>query len=149
MSQFARIQNGIIAEIITADSIAGLYDATMEWVDVTEITGAAVGKVYDADTSTISDLAASAPAHAGLTKLQFRRLFTLAERVAIDDFAASTTLTAEQKAGVRTLQTDLSIASEVWLDDPLTVAGVQMLEEYGLISAGRATQILKNTAPSK
>ena len=72
MPRFARIQDGIISEIITVDSIDGRYDPSMVWADVTNVAGAAVGKSYDSATATVSDPDASAPAHIGLTKLQFR-----------------------------------------------------------------------------
>jgi hypothetical protein len=147
MPQYARIENGAIAELATFDSLTGRFPDTLVWVNVTGVTGAAVGKLYDLATGTISDPDPSAPAHVTLTKLEFRRLFTLAERSGIDDYAVSATLTDAQKAMTRTLQYDLSIASEVVLDDPLTATGVRMLEQYGLIAAGRATQILTNTAP--
>jgi hypothetical protein len=148
MPQYARIEEGAIVELATFDSITGRFPATLTWVNVTGIGGAAIGKYYDLETGTISDPDPSAPAHVTLTKLEFRRLFTLSERAGIDDYVASSTLTDAQKAMTRTLQYDLSIASEVALDDPLTVAGVQMLEQFGLIAAGRAVQILTNTAPS-
>lgn len=81
-----------------------------------------------------------------LTKLQFRRLFTFPERMAIDQFNATfesnPMLSDEQKALVRTSLNDYDVAEGVYLNDPATVAGVQLYETLGLIAAGRAAEIL-------
>lgn len=81
-----------------------------------------------------------------LTKLKFRRLFTLSERVLIDAFNASfesnPILTDEQKGLIRTYLQDLSEAEGVYLDDEGTVAGIQMYVSLGLLSAERAAEIL-------
>ncbi len=82
-----------------------------------------------------------------LTKLQFRKLFTLAERVAIDNAQASTTLPATAKAELNTMAIDLSLSTSVNLSDPDTIAGVNMLETVGLIASGRAAQVLAGTPP--
>lgn len=80
-----------------------------------------------------------------LTKLAFRKLFTLPERVAVDNASQSTALPAQYKALLATMAIDLSVAVEVHLDDPVTAQGVQLLEQLGLIGPGRAAQILSNT----
>ena len=81
-----------------------------------------------------------------LTKLQFRRLFTFPERIAIDQFNATfesnPMLSDEQKALVRTSLNDYNVAEGVYLNDPATDAGVQIYETLGLIAPGRAAEIL-------
>lgn len=81
-----------------------------------------------------------------LTKLQFRRRFTLPERIAVDAFNASyegnPMLTDEQKAAIRTNLKDYDEAFDIDLSDEGTIAGVQMYEALGLIAPGRAAEIL-------
>jgi len=73
------------------------------------------------------------PRELQLTKLQFLRLFTTGERIAI---RAST-----DPVIVDFMQL-LDLAQDVRLDDPDTVQGVHYLESEGLIAAGRAAEIL-------
>lgn len=74
-----------------------------------------------------------------LTRLEFMRLFTSAERIAIRDFVAGTT--APAKAG-RDFMAMMELSNEVDLDDADTVNGVNFMEARGLIAAGRAEEIL-------
>lgn len=76
-----------------------------------------------------------------LTHLEFRRRFTLAERVAFDNFESGA-WSPEQKAMLRTITEDMRLATAIDLDDPDTLAGVQFLEQIGLLAAGRAAEIL-------
>lgn len=73
------------------------------------------------------------PREMQLTKLQFLRLFTTAERIAIR--------ASSDPVIVDFLQL-LDLAQDVRLDDPDTVQGVHYLESEGLIAAGRAAEIL-------
>ena len=77
-----------------------------------------------------------------LTRLEFRRRFTLAERVAVDDAPNNAALPAQARAAARTLLTDLSLAEEIDLDDPDVAAGLQFLASLGLIAPERVAQIL-------
>lgn len=77
-----------------------------------------------------------------LTHLEFRRRFTQAERIAVDNYASNTSLTAAQKATFCTLLEDMRVASGINLDDPGTIMGVKYLEQCGLIAVGRAAEIL-------
>ena len=74
-----------------------------------------------------------------LSRLEFMRLFTQAERVAIKDFALGTT--AQAKA-VRDFMYMMELAGEISLDDADTVQGCNFLENRSLIAAGRAAEIL-------
>jgi hypothetical protein len=77
-----------------------------------------------------------------LTQLDFRRLFTIQERIKIDDAENNANLTKEQKAVIRTLQRDMALAEAIQLNDEDTIFGVNYLEQCGLIASGRASQIL-------
>lgn len=78
---------------------------------------------------------APAPVGVTLTKLEYLRRFTQAERIAIRAAAAQ----SPQLADYMQL---LELATEVRTDDPDTIAAVQMLEAAGLIATGRAQEIL-------
>ena len=81
-----------------------------------------------------------------ITKLAFRQRFTPTERVTIeiaslDDPAAS--MQARQLAAtLRSSQVDLAAAKWIDLTRPDTITGVQTLEAFGLLGAGRAAEIL-------
>lgn len=81
-----------------------------------------------------------------VAKLAFRSRFTAAERAAIE-FAALDDPSAaievrQQSAMLRALLADVSVAEFIDLDDADTRAGVQMLESVGLLTEGRAAEIL-------
>lgn len=79
-----------------------------------------------------------------LSKLGYRNLMTLSERIAIDSYAANPALTDTQKATLNSLHYDFQLADNIDLSDPQLIAGTQLLEQYGLLGAGRAAQILAN-----
>ena len=74
-----------------------------------------------------------------LNKIDFLRLFTQAERIAIRDAAAANPLIADY-------QDMLDAATMVRLSDPDMQTGVPLLELGGLIGVGRAAQILAGEA---
>lgn len=74
-----------------------------------------------------------------LSRLAFRMRFTLSERIAIDNAA----LPPEQQALVRTVMRDFDAASEIHLLNPDVIAGVRLFEQLGLITPGRADEILR------
>lgn len=88
------------------------------------------------------------PVGVALTRYEFRKLFTFAERVAIDSSPTNTAIPANYRAMLTTLLKDLELSGEVQLYNPDVQAGVGMLEQLGLIGTGRALQILSNTPPS-
>jgi hypothetical protein len=75
------------------------------------------------------------PRQSILTKLEYLRRFTQDERVAIRN-------AAKVNAVLEDYMALLDLAQEINLDDPDTIAGVQMLEAAGLLNAGRAQEIL-------
>jgi len=86
-----------------------------------------------------------------ITVLAFRNRFTQAEKVAIDlssiDDPAATMPARQLAASLRVMASDLAVATFVDLDRSDTRAGVQSLETYGIIGAGRALEIL-DTPPT-
>lgn len=76
-----------------------------------------------------------ATANRTLTKLEYLRRFTVDERVAIRAAAAANPVLADYLAL-------MELAQEINTCDPDTIAAVQMLEQAGLIAAGRAQEIL-------
>jgi hypothetical protein len=75
-----------------------------------------------------------------LNKIDFLRLFTQAERIAIRQAAAVNDLIADYQAM-------LDAANVVRLSDPDIQSGVPLLELGGLIGPGRAAQILSGEIP--
>ena len=70
-----------------------------------------------------------------LTKLEYLRRFTVDERVAIR-------AAAEQNAVLADYLQLMELAQDINTSDADTVAAVTMLEQAGLIAAGRAQEIL-------
>jgi len=75
-----------------------------------------------------------------LNKIDFLRLFTQAERIAIREAAADNPLISDY-------QHMLDAATVVRLSDPDIQTGVPLLELGGLIGMGRTAQILAGVAP--
>ncbi len=86
-----------------------------------------------------------------ITKLAFRNRFTQSEKVAIEiaslDVATAPMAQRQMAAALRAYQADVATATFIDLKRADTRAGVQALESYGLLPAGRATVIL-DTIPT-
>lgn len=76
-----------------------------------------------------------------VSRLEFRRLFTQAEREDIDDFRNSG-LTVAQKKTLASWLEDIKLADQIDLNDATLQQGLQWLEARGFLSAGRAQQII-------
>lgn len=83
-----------------------------------------------------------------ITSLAFRNRFTLPEKVAIELAAIdnpSADMSARQgSASIRAMLKDLDVASWVDLSRPDTIAGVLAMEQFGILGAGRASEILND-----
>ena len=77
----------------------------------------------------------AAPVPRTIIKLEYLRRFTTAERVAIRAAAAANPVLDDYLKL-------MELAQEINLDDADTIAAVQMMEQSGLIAAGRAAEIL-------
>lgn len=97
--------------------------------------------------ATLDQWIQSNPDNVGIVipKYEFRKLFTLNERVAIDNVQYNPNIPAQYKAILLTINKDLEVSSEVQLYNPDVINGVGLLEQIGLIAPGRAAQILTNT----
>jgi hypothetical protein len=82
-----------------------------------------------------SDAPEPEPVGKVMTKLEYLRRFTQAERITIRTVAASNPVLADYMAL-------LELATEIDTNDPDTQAAVMMLEGAGLIAAGRGVEIL-------
>jgi hypothetical protein len=81
------------------------------------------------------------------SKLQFRKLFTLAELFVLDGVEYSAA-SDQIKQTMRTINKNFDAAQYISVVDPLTIQGVNSFEQLGLIAVGRAAQILAGQIPS-
>ena len=82
-----------------------------------------------------------------LTKFQFRKLFTLAERTTIDNIQYNVNFSGSVKAVVNTIMHDLEVSGEVDLHLVDVVQGVTFLKQIGVLSDVRCARILANLPP--
>jgi len=82
-----------------------------------------------------------------VTKYEFRKLFTLNERIACDSAPTNQAIPAQIRVVILTIMKDLEVSGEVVLDNPDVISGVQFLEQNGIIGSGRAARILSNLPP--
>lgn len=90
---------------------------------------------YDWDPTTVSFVEKDGVNRRLISKLDYMNRFTDAELVAV--YTA-----AKTNINVEIWLEKFKLSAEVNLDDPRTIAGIQSLETLGLISAGRAAEIL-------
>jgi ribonucleotide reductase beta subunit family protein with ferritin-like domain len=82
-----------------------------------------------------------------VTKYQFRQLFTLQERISIDNAQYNITLSGSQKAAVVTILKDLTVADEIQLSNPEVAASLLFMSVIGLVTEARVDRILINAPP--
>lgn len=70
-----------------------------------------------------------------ITKLEYMNRFT-------DTELATIYTLAKTNIAIEIWLEKFKLSSEIYLDDPRTIGGVQALEQYGLISPGRSLEIL-------
>jgi hypothetical protein len=130
-----RMQSAQIDRVLGSIAILGSgLDAGVPWIDIADED---LPKVQEVIQYTLT------PPPRYITKLAFRRLFNLGERVAFDNFEANPNLGIEQKQVIRTLTKDYEMAEEVDMRDPDTKPGLQYLEACGILGAGRTQEILQ------
>ena len=145
MKNFAIIESGTVQNVIIADNWP-------DGVDVTDLDPRpAPGWTYDGTTFTPPVFVEPTPEPTVetpriITNLAFDLRFTTAERVAIEiaslDDPSATMEARQQAAAIRVALQRADKASWVDLDSEVTRESVQQFETLGLISAGRATEIL-------
>ena len=82
-----------------------------------------------------------------LSKLEFRKLFSIPERIAIDNSPNNSGLPQDVRYTMVTILNDLNSAEFIELDNPDVAFAVGFIESVGLISTGRTPQILANVKP--
>ena len=82
-----------------------------------------------------------------ITKFQFRKLFTQAERVLIDNIQYNSYFSGSVKAAVATMQKDLEVSAEVDLHLVDVIQGVTFLRQIGILTQVREARILANLPP--
>ena len=93
------------------------------------------------DTAFRQEYAEGAARPARITPWEFRRRFTLLERIAIDNVEGSG-LASDVIATVRTLRNDFAAALVIDLEDAELAQGIGYLESIGLLANGRAAELL-------
>lgn len=116
------------------------------YTNITWISGTAMPTQAELDTWIAANPNAVALSQE-ITKYEFRKLFTFAERLAIDSAPTSTTISAANIATLNTMNKDMELSGSVVLSNPDTIAGVNFLASLGLIASTRVSQILSNTPP--
>lgn len=138
--QYAIIENNIIVNVVEADApLADNWeplqaDAGIGWTR----TGA--GQPFEAPAVE------SVAQDTRITRLAFRNRFTPAEKVALElaalDDPAAPMAQRQQSAAIRVYLADVAASTFVDLANANTRSGVQSLEAAGLLTTGRALQIL-------
>ena len=80
-----------------------------------------------------------------VTKFEFRQLFTLNERVAVDNYASNPNIPANYKAILLTMLKDLELSAEIQLTNPQVAIGMDLLVSIGLLTPERKAAIMSNT----
>lgn len=105
---------------------------------------ASIGMLWNG-TNLVPGAVVEPPVFKTFTKLEFRNLFTLQERVAIDNFELNPSISDVNKMTLRTLFKDQEAAMFIDVGRTDTQQGIQFLNTAGLISTERANQILNAT----
>jgi hypothetical protein len=114
------------------------------------------GRGFADEFLTLVEAGGGAPpedAIAHITNFAFENRFTLAELIAVNiaslDNAAADMPTRQFAAALRVMRQKLDAAKFVDLLHPETIAGVNQLEQVGLLASGRAAEILSLTILSE
>ena len=83
-----------------------------------------------------------------ITRYAFRCLFTIQERIAIDNAPNNSEIPSQLRAVIVTILKDIDSATTVDLANPAVAAGLNVLAQAGLITPERVTQVLGNMAPT-
>ena len=142
--QYALINAGQVVNIIEAD--ADFIDSLQGFDAAVAHDQAQIGWAWDGQQLHAPPAPPAAPLPTRITRLAFRNRFTLAEKAALEfaalDDPAAALAQRQQSALLRAMLADQAVAKYIDLADPSTVAGVQLLEQSGLLAAGRAADIL-------
>ena len=136
--RFAIIEHNAISNIAIADAAMG-----GNWIDISDsFPTPGIGWTYDGGVFTappVPEAPPTPPESRKITKLAFLDRFTDAEAIAIDLASIGATT---QAAAMRRYQKKVDAALYIDLDRDDLRSGVLTMASAGLISAGRATEIL-------
>lgn len=139
----AIIENGIVSNVIVAD-------AWPNGIRVEQLNPRpGIGWLYDGEVFTppvVPEPEHEAPKPRHITRLAFLQRFTMQENVMIEVASESdTSMPMEQRvraATLRKMQQLVNAANWIDLDRPDTRGMVMQIEQMGLLSEGRALEIL-------
>lgn len=124
---------GIIDGGVVTKTLKASYEPSSPWVSIPDEVEA--GWLFDG-TNYTAPAPVTPPTHrTRLTRLEFRNLFTQAEKQAL--YTA-----AQSSIDVQIFLDDLNAAQYVETTDPVTVAGLGALVSAGLLTQARADEIL-------
>ena len=136
---YAIINDHIVGTVIDADKNTTILSNMIRIDQLDPVPG--IGWKYNDGIFTYAE--APIPPSPPMTKYQFRSRFTLAELVAMDNFASSSTLTDVQKATLNTITKNFDLADNIDITNSATIQGVEYLVSAGILTQDRATEILK------
>lgn len=140
MKNLALMNGNIVVNMIVAEDDYHVENS----IEITDATGHPNQSwSYENGVFTAPPPPPPPPPQTVFTKYQFRSRFTLAELVAIDNFASSSTLTDVQKATLNTITKNFDVAESIDITNSATIQGVEYLVTAGLLTQDRATEILK------
>ena len=141
---YAIINDHIVGTVIDADKNTTILSNMIRIDQLDPVPG--IGWSYENGVFTAPPPPPPPPPPAPqtvFTKYQFRSRFTLAELVAMDNFATSSTLTDVQKATLNTITKNFDLADNIDITNSATIQGVEYLVSAGILTQDRATEILK------
>ena len=146
MARYAIIEGGKVRNVILAEP--GNEPAGAVACD------RPVGPGWSYDGQTFTAPPAPGPQRTGLTRGQFRLLFTFNERAAEQAYgfaakaaAEAGTATSEQLAYLA-MQADFKAAASINLNDPAVSAALDFYQAWSILTAERKAQVLAGEAPA-
>lgn len=133
------IKNGIVENCISADSVQLALEVYPGHICLGQLGSEGIGYTYDGTVFTAPPAPTAPPQDKRITQYAFLSRFTDSEAVGIDLASQGATM---QAATMRRMQKKIDSAVYIDLSDLITRSGVESLEAYGLLSVGRAAEIL-------
>lgn len=137
--EVVRISDGVVIEVMGVTDIPSVQDYYPDCVFVERVGEENTGGTYANGVFTPPSNWGGVASSTRITRLAFLNRFSDEEAVAIDLASQGATYNA---AMMRRAQKRIDAASFIELTDSNTIAGVMTLESVGLLSQGRAAQIL-------
>jgi hypothetical protein len=139
------IKDGIVENCISADSVERAQQFYPAHICMEQTASVGPGYTYVSGVFTAPTPVVKVE-DCRITQYAFLTRFTDEEAIGIDLASQGATV---QAAAMRRQQKKIDAASFIDLSDPTTRGGVEMIEAYGLIGAGRAAVILDEPVQDK